>query len=88
METLEQELLLRIFQHRYAILGTQLAEDYIKQQTTGSIKIPTCIAEQQKMQYVSDTIQKYMEKGMFNEEYEIAWERIKNRIPDSYSALM
>ena len=88
METLEQELLLREFQHRYAILGAQLAEDYMKQQTTGSVKIPTFIAEQQKMQYVSDTIQKYMEKGTFNEEYEVAWERIKNKIPDNYSTLM
>lgn len=88
METLEQELLLREFQHRYAILGAQLAEDYVKQQTTGSTKIPTFIVEQQKMQYVSDTIQKYMEKGTFNEEYEKAWESIKNKIPDSYSTLM
>ena len=52
METLEQELLLREFQHRYTILGAQLAEDYVKQQTTGSTKIPTFIVEQQKMQYV------------------------------------
>jgi hypothetical protein len=88
METLEQELLLRTFQHRYTILGAQLAEDYMKQQTTGSIKIPTFIAEQQKMQYVSDTIQKYMEKGTFNEEYEKAWENIKERIPDNYSTLL
>ena len=88
METLEQELLLREFQHRYAILGAQLAEDYMKQQTTGSIKIPTFMVEQQKMQYVSDTIQKYMEKGTFNEEYEKAWESVKERIPDNYSTLL
>ena len=88
METLEQELLLREFQHRYTILGAQLAEDYVKQQTTSSTKIPTFIVEQQKMQYVSDTIQKYMEKGTFNEEYEKAWESIKNKIPDNYSTLL
>lgn len=46
------------------------------------------MAEQQKMQYVSDTIQKYMEKGTFNDEYMKAWEKVKNRIPDNYSTLL
>lgn len=88
METIEQELMLREFQHKYAILGAQLAEDYMKEQTTGEVQLPVFMAEQQKMQYVSDTIQKYMAKGTFNDEYMKAWENLKDRIPDNYSTLM
>lgn len=88
MEIIEQELMLREFQHKYAILGAQLAEDYMKEQTTGEVKLPVFMAEQQKMQYVSDTIQEYMAKGTFNDEYMKAWEKVKDRIPDNYSTLM
>lgn len=88
METIEQELMLREFQHKYSILGAQLAEDYMKEQTTGEVQLPVFMAEQQKMQYVSDTIQEYMAKGTFNEEYMKAWENLKDRIPDNYSTLM
>lgn len=85
MEPFEQELMLREFQHKYAILGAQLAEDYMKEQTTGEVQLPVFIAEQQKMQYVSDTIQEYMAKGTFNDEYMKAWENLKDRIPDNYT---
>lgn len=88
MQIIEQELLLREFQHKYAILGAQLAEDYMKEQTTGEVQLPVFMAEQQKMQYVSDTIQEYMAKGTFNDEYMKAWENLKDRIPDNYSTLL
>lgn len=88
MQTIEQELMLREFQHKYAILGAQLAEDYMKEQTTGEVQLPVFMAEQQKMQYVSDTIQKYRANGTFNDEYMKAWENLKDRIPDNYSTLL
>lgn len=88
MQTIEQELMLREFQHKYSILGAQLAEDYMREQTTGEVQLPVFMAEQQKMQYVSDTIQEYMAKGTFNDEYMKAWENLKDRIPDNYSTLM
>ena len=86
--TFELELLAREFQHKYAILGANLAMKYVESQTTGDIKIPSFIVEQQKMQYVSDTIHSYMAKGTFNEEYEKAWEEVKDKIPDNYSTLL
>ena len=86
METFERELLAREFQHKYSILGAKLMIDYKKQQLKGDIKIPEFMIEQQGMIYVSNTIQKYMAEGSFISEYEKAWESIKDRIPDNYTA--
>ena len=87
-KTFELELLAREFQHKYAILGAHLALQYQEQQTSGDVKIPDYMVEQQKMKYVSDTIHDYMSKGIFDEEYEKAYESIKDKLPDNYSTLM
>lgn len=86
--TFEKELLAREFQHRFAILGADLAQQYVKEQTTGDVVIPAFMVEQQKMQYVTNTIHEYLEKGTFESEYEKAWDKIKDVIPDNYSTLM
>ena len=87
-KTFELELLAREFQHKFAILGANLATKYVESQTTGDIKIPSFMVEQQKMQYVTDTIHSFLSKGIFDEEYEKAWEEVKDKIPDNYSTLM
>ena len=84
---IETELKLRMLQHRYAILGAKLHEDFMKQQTTG-VSIPTFMAKEQAMQYVSDTIAEYMKDGVFIQEYEKAYESLKDRLPDNYSTLL
>ena len=84
--TFERDLLARTFQHQYSILGAKLVLDYKKQQSQGDIQIPAFMIEQQAMIYASNTIQQYMANGSFKEEYEKAWESIKDRIPDNYTA--
>ena len=86
--TFELELLAREFQHKYAILGADIAMQYKATQTTGAVKLPEFIVEQQSLKHVSDTIHEYKEKGTFDAEYEKAWEKIKDRIPDNYSTLL
>ena len=85
METLEQELMLREFQHKVTIIGTKIVQDYIKEQTSG-VGIPNFIAEQQAITIVPKTIHSYLVNGTFNYEYEKAWEEVKEQIPDNYSS--
>ena len=86
--TFEKELLAREFQHKYAILGADIALKYQEQQTSGAVKLPEFIVEQQKIQHVANTIQEYLAEGKFDSEYEKAWENIKDKLPDNYSTLM
>lgn len=84
---IETELKLRMLQHRYAILGAKLHEDFMKQQTNG-ISIPEFMLGQQAMDYVSKKISEYMQDGVFIKEYEKAYESLKDRLPDNYSTLL
>ena len=85
MQTIEQELLLREFQHKVVIIGAKIAQDYIKEQTNG-VGIPHFIAEQQAIAIVPKTIHSYLVNGTLNHEYEKAWEELKEQIPDNYSS--
>ena len=86
--TFELSLLARIFQHKTAILGAYIVENYVKEQCTGSINIPEFQAKEQIADKVPSMIHEYLEKGIFEAKYAEAYEAIKDRIPDNYSVCM
>ena len=49
----EQELKLRIFQHKTTMLMTDLANQYIASQTQGEVNIPTFMTQEQAVQIAS-----------------------------------
>ena len=84
----EQELKLRIFQHKTTMLMTDLANQYIASQTQGEINIPTFMTQEQAVQIASAKVQDIMAQGKLDEEYNKAWETLKDKIPDNYSTLL
>ena len=88
METVEQELLARQFQHKYTILGADLALKFRDEQCRGDVALPEFMVEQQTMNYVSSKIRYFLEHGTFEKEYEKAYNNIKDILPDNYSTLM
>lgn len=84
----EQELKLRIFQHKTTMLMTELANQYIKEQSTGEVNIPIFMTQEQAVQIASAKVQDIMAQGKLDEEYSKAWETLKDRIPDNYSTLL
>ena len=84
----EQELKLRIFQHKTTMLMTELANQYIKEQSTGEVSIPAFMTQEQAVQIASAKVQDIMAQGKLDEEYNTAWENLKNVIPDNYSTLL
>lgn len=84
--TLTQELFAREYAHKFSILGAYLIETEVKTQTSGDVNLPKFMAEEQALKHVTDTIQVYLSKGVFEEEYEKAWECLKDRLPDGFNA--
>lgn len=84
--TFEQELFAREYAHKFCIVGAYIIEEYVKEQTTGDIKIPKFIAEEQAVKTVTDKIQEHLAKGTFEETYAKAWESLKDRLPNDFNA--
>lgn len=82
-----RELKIRKYKHQFAILGAKIYLDFMKEQTTG-ISIPTFMLKEQAMQHVTDTMHEYLQDGVFVQEYEKAYESLKDRLPDNYSTLL
>ena len=87
-QTVELGMLARIFQHKFSIIGAYIMENYMREQTTGSVKVPEFMAKEQLVELVPNLIHEYLEKGVFEEKYLEAYEAIKDRLPDNYSTCM
>ena len=86
--TVEKELLARIFAHKTTLLMTKIANEYVKEQTKGTIQIPLFQLQEQAVEIANKQVQNYLLAGKLDEEYNNAWENIKEVIPDNYSILM
>lgn len=86
--TFEKELLAREFQHKVIVLGAYITREYIREQTSGDIKLPEFMIEQQSSDFTMKQIHRHLTDGTFDKEYQKAWENIKNDLPDNYSACM
>lgn len=85
---LEQELAVRIFVHKTAILKAYLTEQYVKEQTTGDLCIPEFQARNVANEIIPMKVQKYLEVGKFEPEYLNAYEALKDRLPDNFSVCL
>ena len=86
--TVEQEFMLRAINHKLVMLGFCISEDYIKEQTTGDVTIPEFIVKQQAPMVAREKVERILLSGKLNEEYEKAWDRVKDIIPDNYCSLI
>ena len=86
--TVEQEFMLRATNHKLTMLGFCISEDYIKEQTTGDVTIPEFIVKQQAPMVAREKVERILLSGKLNEEYEKAWDRVKDIIPDNYCSLI
>lgn len=83
--TEQQELVAREYAHKFAIVGAYLIDREVAHQTSGEITIPKAIAEEQAMKTVTDKIQQFLAEGIFDEMYQIAWEYLKDKLPEHFS---
>ena len=90
METLplEQEFMLRATGHKLFMLGTFIKDEYIKSQTEGTNTIPQFIVEKQAPMVADERLKRILLEGKLNEEYEKAWEQVKDRLPDNFSCTL
>ncbi len=84
--TFEQELLAREFSHKVGIVGAYLIDREVTHQTSGEITIPKEIAEQQAINTVMEKVHGYLADGTFEDMYNIAWEYLKDKMPDNLNA--
>ena len=77
---MEQELNLRMWQHKWTILGAKLTMDYRALNTDFT---PESVSD-----YVTEQIHEYMNNGEFETQYQKAYEDIKDKLPDNYSTLL
>ena len=80
--TLEQELTARIFLHKVAIAGGVIMNEYIKEQQTGSISIPSFALEDAADTYSNNIIRKALQDGTFENLYNNAWNSIVETMPE------
>ena len=85
--TLEKELTARIMVHKMAIAGGVLMQQYLKENSTGSVNISEPLLMDLADEYSEGIIKQAMANGTFNTLYENAWEKIKNTIPEYTKAI-
>ena len=83
----ELELKARMFQHKVAITSAKLVEDY-KESQRGEINLPEFMTNEQAVEYAMKRVQEFLSKGTLNEEYERAYESLKDKLPENYSTLL
>jgi hypothetical protein len=81
--TLEQELTARIMVHKMSIVGGVLMQDYMNRNQG----IPNFQLVDLAYEYSEEVMKKAMENGTFNELYEKAWEKIKDKL-DEYTKVI
>jgi hypothetical protein len=86
--TIEKEFMLRAINHKLVMLGFYLSEEYIKNQTSGDATIPNFVVQKQAPLVARANVERILLQGKLNEEYEKAWEEIKDRVPDNYCSVM
>ena len=86
--TVEEEFMLRATGHKLFMLGTFIKDEYIKSQTEGDVTIPEFIVKEQAPIVAREKVERILLSGKLNEEYEKAWEKIKDRIPDNYCSII
>ena len=86
--TMEQEFMLRATNHKLVMLNFSISEDYIKENTKGEVTLPDFIVKEQAPFIAKERVERILLSGKLNEEYEKAWEKIKDRIPDNYSCTL
>ena len=86
--TVEQEFMLRATNHKLVMLGFYLSEEYIKNQTSGDTTIPDFMVQKQAPLVARANVERILLQGKLNEEYEKAWEEIKDRVPDNYCSTL
>ena len=82
--TLEKELKARIWTHKVAVLGGVSLRNYLAKQAQEGIKIPAFQLSDIAENYSNEVINKAIEDGTFEEQYEQAWNSIKNTIPEEF----
>ena len=70
------------------MLMTELANQYIAEQSKGGVTIPDFMSQEQAVQIASAKVQDIMAQGKLDEAYNEAWETLKDKIPDNYSTLL
>lgn len=86
--TVEQELQARIFMHKVAITKACYIRDYInKELGKGGILLPISSLEQIAENIASHWVYEVLRNGKLDCEYEQAWERLGNLLPDDYSII-
>ena len=85
--TVEQEFMLRATNHKLVMLGFKISEDFMKSQTEGNTTIPEFMAREQALRMSKNEVARILLEGKLNEEYEKAWEEIKEVIPDDFKII-
>ena len=85
--TLEKELQARIFMHKVSVTGGVLMKEYMDKELQGNIKLPNHIIQDQADEYSNGIIQQALQNGTFEVLYEVAWNKIKNTIPEHMKVL-
>lgn len=86
--TVEQEFMLRATNHMLVMLGFYISEEYIKEQTSGEVTVPDFMVKKQAPLIAREKVEKILLEGKLKEEYNKAWEEIKDRVPDNYCSIL
>ena len=85
--TLEKELTARIMVHKLAITGGVLMQQYLTENTSGSVNLSSPTLMELADDYSDNIMKQAMANGTFNELYDKAWESIKNTLPEYTKAV-
>ena len=86
--TLEQELRVRVFLHKIAIVKSALANTYIAEELNkGGITLSLPCIEKNALDFSDNIVAKILSKGDLDEAYNKAWEVMGDRIPDDFTIM-
>ena len=86
--TLEKELTVRIMLHKAAIVKAACMKEYMdKELAKGGIQLPIGIIERNAEEYTNNKMLNLAHKGLFDEAYEQAWDKISACMPDNFGVL-
>lgn len=81
-EQMTQELLARIFMHKRVILGSVLADKYIREESQSAVQLPPVQMKKQAQDYTDAVIHQAYTNGTFDMLYNSAWEEVKYKLPE------
>lgn len=82
--TLEQEFLLRVTGHKLSLLSAVLEKEYVEENLKGDVTIPEFIVKEQAPLVAKQEVAQIFLDGKLDEEYNKAWEKVKDVIPDNF----